>query len=325
MQAIWDWGVALIIVLQAAGEGLAPFWRGVSILGDEVFFLVLIPLLFWCVSPRVSIRVGLILLLGTAINSFFKLAFAGPRPYWYSADVRAFTAESSFGLPSAHAQNTVGVWGALASLMARPWAWGVALLLAFLVGFSRMALGVHFPTDVLAGWLLGIFTLGAYLLWSEAIWRWVQGFSLNRQLGLSFGFSLLLVLIGALPALLSSHELPATWVQQAAITQPDTAIHPWSSENAVTVGGTWFGFTAGVLLLTQQGGFVATGPWWQRGARFLVGIIVVILLWAGLGAIFPRDETLVAAGLRYLRYTLIGLWIAFGAPLLLRRMGLAEG
>ncbi|PDW03359.1 phosphatase PAP2 family protein [Candidatus Viridilinea mediisalina] len=323
MQAIWDWGVALIIMMQAVGDGLAIFWRAVSILGDEVFFLLLIPFLFWCISPRFSIRVGLILLLGTALNSFFKLAMAGPRPYWYSAEVRAFTAESSFGLPSAHAQNTVGIWGALASLIARPWAWGVALLLAFLVGISRMALGVHFPTDVLVGWLLGILTLAAYLRWSDAIWRWLQGLSLSTQLGATFGFSLLLVGCAALPALLSSHELPAVWVEQAALAQPGEAIHPWSTENAVTVGGTWFGFTAGLLLLMQQGGFHANGPWWQRAARFALGIVVVVLLWAGLGAIFPRDESLVAGLLRYLRYTLIGLWIALGAPLLFRRMGLA--
>lgn len=122
MEAIWDWGIALIIAMQSAGEGLGSFWRAVSVLGDEIFFLLLIPLLFWCVSPRVGIRVGLVLLLGTTINSFCKLALAGPRPYWYSPEVRVFTAESSFGLPSAHAQNTVGVWGALAASIARPWA-----------------------------------------------------------------------------------------------------------------------------------------------------------------------------------------------------------
>lgn len=322
MQTVWDWGVALIVMMQAVGDEVAIFWRAVSVLGDEVFFLLLIPFLFWCVSPRASIRVGLVLLLGTAINSFFKLALAGPRPYWYSAEVRAFTAESSFGLPSAHAQNTAGVWGALASLIARPWAWGVALLLAFLVGISRMALGVHFPTDVLVGWLLGMLTLAAYLRWSDALWRWLQGFSLEAQVGLSFAFSLLLVIFAALPSLLGSHELPTAWVQQAALAQPDATIHPWSTENAVTVGGTWFGFTAGLLLLMQQGGFQASGPWGQRAARFALGIVVVVLLWAGLGAIFPRDESLVAAGLRYLRYTLISFWIAFGAPLLFRRIGL---
>ena len=110
-------------------------WRqrvGFVYAGDEysiaICILLLIPLLFWCVSP--SLRVSLMIILGTALNSAIKIALAGPRPFWYSPQVRALTAETSFGIPSAHAQNAVGVWGVLAAARDRRWSWTVAVILA---------------------------------------------------------------------------------------------------------------------------------------------------------------------------------------------------
>ncbi len=44
-------------------------------------------------------------------------------------------------------------------------------------------------------------------------------------------------------------------------------------------------------------------------------------LYAGLGALFPDDMSLLGMILRYLRYTLIGLWIAWGSPLLFEKLG----
>ncbi len=325
MEALWEWGVAVIIALQTASAGMDGFWRGLSLLGDEIFFLLLIPLLFWCVNPRLSIQVGLVLILSTTLNTTFKLLFAGPRPFWYSPAVRALTAETSFGIPSGHAQNTVSLWGVIAASIARPWAWAVMVLMALLVGCSRMVLGVHFPSDVLFGWLLGGLTLAAFLTWGAPLWQRIAGLSLAAQLGLSFLVSLGLVALPALVlAIQANHVLPAVWLQNAAQALPNDPPDPWSLEAAVTVGGTCFGFTAGLLLLQTQGGFVVAGPWWQRTARLILGMIVVLALWGGLRAIFPDDTSLLAGALRYLRYSLIGFWMTLGAPLLFQQIGLAR-
>ncbi len=292
---------------------------------SELLNAKLIPLLFWCVSPQLSVRVGLTLLLGTALNACFKLAWAGPRPFWYSAEVHALTEESTFGIPSAHAQNTTSVWGIIAAAIARPWAWVAMLILALLVGISRMALGVHFPTDVLVGWLLGGAILFAFLTWAEAIWHRIAALNLGTQIGLTFLMSLLLIAFPALALTLHSNTtLPSVWLENATRALPDAPIAPWSLDNAYTVGGTWFGFTTGVLLLWARGGFDASGSWVQRSLRMGLGIVVVLVLWSGLGALFPRDESMLAALLRYLRYTLIGLWIALGAPLVFQRLGMAK-
>jgi membrane-associated phospholipid phosphatase len=73
---------------------------------------------------------------------------------------------ASYAFPSGHAASATMVWLGAALLLAwgraRPWAIGGAALLAFLVGLTRPMLGVHWPSDVVAGWSLGLFWT---LLW----------------------------------------------------------------------------------------------------------------------------------------------------------------
>ena len=59
---------------------------------------------------------------------------------------------------------------------------------------------------------------------------------------------------------------------------------------------------------------------WQRVVRYLVGIVGVVILYAGLGSLFPDDLGLISAVLRYFRYFLIGIWIACLSPLLFEKL-----
>jgi membrane protein DedA with SNARE-associated domain/membrane-associated phospholipid phosphatase len=97
---------------------------------------------------------------GLLLNTLLKLIFQRPRPPFASPLVHV----TSSSFPSQHAVVTVLFWGFLAVLsfqVVRRWKWGVsallfALLLVVLVGFSRMALGVHYLSDVLAGAAEGV-------------------------------------------------------------------------------------------------------------------------------------------------------------------------
>jgi hypothetical protein len=86
-----------------------------SFLGTEEFFLFFLPFLYWCVDVRLGVRVGVMLSLSNSVNGFFKLAFHQPRPYWLSTQVLPGVSETSYGIPSGHAQHAATIWGVVGS------------------------------------------------------------------------------------------------------------------------------------------------------------------------------------------------------------------
>lgn len=72
---------------------------------------------------------------------------------------------TSWSFPSSHSAGTMMTCAALALLWGRPAGWAAALLAALAIGWSRTALGVHWPSDVLAGWGFGLLWVGAAARW----------------------------------------------------------------------------------------------------------------------------------------------------------------
>jgi hypothetical protein len=280
--------------------------------------------IYWSVDAGLGSRVGFILLLTGGVNDLLKLAFHGPRPYWYSTQVKALASETSFGVPSGHSQMAVTLWGMLAAQLKRPWAWAGAVVIIFMIGLSRLYLGVHFVHDVLVGWAFGFIILWAVLRWWDAVAAWAQTKTFAQQVLLAFLLSILILLAGAIAyGTLQTWVIPAEWLANARAAG---AIEPApvSLSNTITSAATLFGLLAGLAWCRTWGGFDAGGSWGLRSARFLAGLLGVLILYVGLGAIFPRGEALLPYILRYLRYTLIGWWIAGGAPWLFVRFGLAK-
>jgi undecaprenyl-diphosphatase len=107
---------------------------------------------------------------GTAISEGLKVGFSRPRP-----DLVAHAVDvTSMSFPSGHAMLSAVTYLTLGALLARTqpqrrlraYILGAAVLLTFLIGASRIYLGVHWPTDVLAGWCLG--AAWALLCWFAA-------------------------------------------------------------------------------------------------------------------------------------------------------------
>jgi membrane-associated phospholipid phosphatase len=326
MDTILDTGIPIIQFLQSLGSVFIGLMKVFTFLGNEEFYLLVMPVLYWCVSTSLGLRVGVILMFSGISNSYLKWIMHLPRPYWYSSDVQAFTSETSFGAPSGHSQNAVSVWGLLAASYKRRWGWIAVILVIFLIGLSRMALGVHFHLDVLTGWTFGIVLLWGFLKLEKPAGQWLKRQNLASKVAAIFGVSLALILIGVLiVTALGNWQLPAAWQQNAAAAVPDgDPIAPLALSGMVSNAAALFGLAAGYVLIEARGGFDAGGPLEKRLLRYFLGLIGVLLFWKGLDLIFPEGETMVALIFRYLRYTLTTLWLSFGAPWLFLKMGLAQ-
>ena len=120
-------------------------------------------------------------------------------------------------------------------------------------------------------------------------------------------------------------ELLDTWVANAALTQPEEALDPLNLSGLITNTGALFGLGCGVVWIKGSGGFnAASGPWWKRISRFIVGLIGIVIFWQVLGSVFPRTPDLLAYSLRYFRYGLVGFWASGLAPWLFIKLGIGE-
>ena len=325
MDAILNWGNNVIVFLQSLGSWLIGPMNFFSLFGNELFFMFVAPALFWCVDAALGMRAGLGLMLSLSMNAIFKLAFHAPRPYWIDARVQPFSSEYSFGIPSGHSQNSVVLWSLVAERVRRPLGWVLAIVMILLVSFSRIYLGMHFPSDVLAGWVFGILLVWAFVRLEQPVYNWLTQRPLAAQVSIVFAASLGLILAGALVrGSLGDWEPPSGWVELAA-RQPDGApIAPLALSGLVSSAATFFGLALGGILLLRRGWLDAGGPYWQRLVRFLIGVAGVFVIRYGLDMIFPDGETFIPLIFRYLRYAIIGLWVAYLAPLCFFRLKIAH-
>lgn len=110
-----------------------------------------------------------------------KAAVMRPRPYMeYPDRIRGVadagnsaslddTAAQGYSFPSTHSASTTALFIPLANEVKKKWMWIIAIAIPFLVGVSRTITGMHYPTDILAGWALGLAGAGIVLLLEKKV------------------------------------------------------------------------------------------------------------------------------------------------------------
>jgi membrane-associated phospholipid phosphatase len=317
--------IPINLFFQSLGIWLAPIMQFFSFLGTEEFFLIVMPALYWSVDPRLGMRLGWMLVLTNWVNGMAKLAFHAPRPYWVSTEVKALSSETSFGMPSGHAQNAAALWGLTSTRVIWRWFRWLSLAIIVLIGLSRIYLGMHFAGDVLAGWAIGAVLVWLFVRLEPAILHWADRQSL-RNLGMVIFLASLVVIAGITLSnvLLGDWTLPTEWMNTAQQQTPETPIDPRNIEGGFTLGGILFGFGTGSVWLIRRGKIPSGGTWEQRLLRYLLGLSGLFILWYGLGKIFPDDASAISYILRYIRYALIGSWVSVFAPIFFRKLHLVK-
>jgi len=326
MDALHELEILWVLFIQSLGAWLQEPMRMLSLLGQEEFYMLVMPILYWSIDAAMGLRVAIMLLLSNGVNTIFKISLHSPRPYWLDTQVKTFAVETSFALPSGHAQHAASIWGLIAASTKGTTGKILLGLLIFLIGLSRIYLGVHFITDVLIGWALGGLMLWAFLKLEKPIASWLKKRSLAQLLSISLISSVLLgssvLFTGAAAA---NWQIPEVWQATARLAQMENEIDPMNMDGAFTIAGTWLGMMAGAAWLHhRQGGFNPSGTPGQRLLRYLIGVAGIFVFWFVLGQVFPREANAVSFSLRYLRYTMVGLWVSAAAPILFERLGLAH-
>ena len=146
------------------GGGLASV---LSMLGEELVLVALLGFIYWCYDKKWGAYVGTNLMAALAWNPMLKNLVLRPRPYMEhsairclkpvepEADIMDLTAQG-YSFPSGHSSNAVTVYGSLRAYKKNRVLTVLMIVLPLLVGVSRVMVGVHYPTDVLCGWALGV-------------------------------------------------------------------------------------------------------------------------------------------------------------------------
>ena len=314
----WLWALDGVRGMQALGGWLKLPMEIFTFLGDEQFYLIAIPLVYWCLHKGLGQDLGILLVLSSFTNTGLKSFFKHSRPFWESASLGLSSAES-FSTPSGHAQSSAALFGQVAWFSAdkrrgRLWAILLAIVIV-LVALSRVYLGVHFPGDILWGAAVGLGLLALYNGLKPRLLPWLKRLSLGAHVLLALLTAA--VMLGVVSLLLA---IPFGTGQMFG----ELYTEAWSSalSDGATVAGVAIGLWLGLVLETRYVGFSVAGPLWQRVLRYLLGVAGLFAIWMGLRMIFPQEPQILGLALRVVRYGLAMLWAIAIWPWVFVKIGL---
>ncbi|MCR4402361.1 MAG: phosphatase PAP2 family protein [Firmicutes bacterium] len=273
-------------VQSIANPALDVAFGAITMLGAEESFVAIVAVLFWTVSKRLAMRIGVLLIVSSFANSGLKDLFRMPRPS--PDDVRVIMPGTGggYGFPSGHAQAATVFWGYLARAVSKRWFTAAVIALVFLIGLSRVYLGVHFPGDVVGGFCFGAIILVAYL--------WVTG----------------------RPELRAAASMPTWWLAAVVAAAPFALLVLYRSADALKMVGFLSGVGAGYVLEDRFVRSDECAPLATQILKIAVGLGGVFALRFGLKAVFAPEEPTLAL----VRYAAMAVWASLGAPFVFTRV-----
>jgi len=283
-------------------------------LGTDKFYVPVILFIFWWIDEKKGLRFAILILFSAWINSFLKDIFKQPRPFNFDKSL-CLAYEPTYGVPSGHAQYSICFWFPMAAWLAgkksgrsRFFVWAAAIFFIFLIGFTRLYLGVHFPTDIFAGWILGALILLLMYALSPLFEKHLAGQARVQNILAAIAA---LAMISVYPG---DRSYPAVFLGFCLGYNIMKNNFPFSAQSEITIKEK----KILVMLFRCLTGF----------AGLVVIYVVLRLLLPGEGSLFSyipmwgRASPFYELG-RFIRYGMVGLWASAGAPMVFQRMGLS--
>ena len=263
-------------------------------LGEEMFFILIGLVFFWCINKKEGYYLLSIGLIGTTLNQFLKLIFRIPRPWLRDGSltiVESARAEATgFSFPSGHTQSSVGIFGGIARWNKQKCIQFFCIAACILVPFSRLYLGVHTPLDVLVSVLLS-------LLLIFVLYPLIQK-AKNSTKNLRLIFLFMTVFSIAFLIFVSVFPFPA---------DVDVANLEHGATNAYKMLGCMLGLWFSFEMDERYINFETQAVWWVQIIKLSLGVIPIILvkslLKEPLYMIIPSEN--IADAIRYFLLTAV--------------------
>lgn len=149
-------------IIRSIQQFRIPWMEYLDFFDRQEFFFILIPMVWLCCGWKNGLKLFYILFLSSLTNHALKSYFLSPRPFHLDPTLGIIQVKG-LGFPSGAAQTVILISGILISFWKNAWKWPVVIAYISLVSFSRVYLGIHFPSDILGGWFVGFGLLAVYL------------------------------------------------------------------------------------------------------------------------------------------------------------------
>ena len=290
----------IVEFIQKMQNGFFDFiFKAITQLGDRFFFILLAAIAYWIYDKRFAFKLTLGYLGSSVVTGLLKVGIKRVRPY---NDVRQGwiepigPKETSGSFPSGHATSTGSLSYSIFTENKGKHKWIKWVLLAYmiLVPFSRMYLGHHYPTDLLAGLIVGVFV-------TMFIFKVIDLFGEKEHI-----YALALIPV-ALVVLIVGETVLKRDYDYGQI------------KDLYVIAGSLVGFVGGYFLEKKYIEYDVKAPWKTQLLKVLLGLAITLALYFGLSGIFKaiKPENLV---LDFIRYTIVAFYVAVGAPWMFKKI-----